>query len=236
MTPIDVFPLEAAEASCEVAAGTVTFIRAASRSTAASGSGSGTGKPAGGQTSGGRGISGGIVELRVVKGRLCTNRRGAAEYLDRSLETINRVASPKQRAATGWRESVDIADGQEWHALDDLDAFNISYFKPKQDARRARVHTVTLEGDPDELIPAKDFRTTIRVTAGTWSKYVEKSTPAWLEGRDGYLPKPDEEEPGRRGVIRSWKRHRVETWINKRTGSASSPGRPKQDTQPGTEG
>ncbi|MBX7268958.1 hypothetical protein KIF24_24945 [Micromonospora sp. Llam7] len=174
------------------------------------------------------------MELRVIHGRLCTNRRGAAEYLDRSLPTINLVASPKQRPTTGWPEPVDVVAGQEWNALDDLDAFNIAYFQAKRKARQARVHQVTLEGDPDELITAKEFRTIIRVGAGAWSKYVEKSLPAWREERDGYLIRPDLEEPGRRGIIRSWKRHRVESWINGRTGSASSTGRPKQDAQPGT--
>ncbi|MFY1633727.1 hypothetical protein ACN27F_10675 [Solwaraspora sp. WMMB335] len=171
----------------------------------------------------------------MINGRPCTNRRGAAEYLNRSLHTINLVASPKQRPTTGWRDPAGEVDGQEWYALDDLDAFNVSYFQSKRTARMARVHHVSLEGDPDDLITAKEFRDLIGVTHGTWSKYVEKSAQAWDKGRDGYLIKPDVEEPGRRGVIRSWKRHRVETWINSRTGSASSTGRPKQVTQPGVE-
>ncbi len=110
-----------------------------------------------------------------------------------------------------------------------------SYLEAKQRDRRARVHQVTLDGDPDELLTAKDFYTLIRVDARTWSKYVEKSMPDWLAGRDGYLPKPDQEEPARRGVLRSWKRYRVANWINRRLGSASSPGRPKQHPEPHSE-
>ncbi|MDG4784910.1 hypothetical protein O7626_03010 [Micromonospora sp. WMMD1102] len=234
MKRIDVVLPEAAEALGDVAAGTVTLTRDRSRPAEVSGSGNGC---LAGEAGARRDVNaGGCVELRVISGRPCTNRRGAAEYLDRSLHTINLVASPKQRPTTGWREPVDVVDGQEWYALDDLDAFNIAYFQAKRTARMARVHQVSLEGDPDELITAKEFRTLIRVSHGAWSKYVEKSAPAWEEGRDGYLIKPDLEEPGRRGIIRSWKRHRVESWINNRTGSASSTGRPKQDAQPGAGG
>jgi hypothetical protein len=183
---------------------------------------------------GGHGTRSGMEE-RVVNGRRCTNRPGAAEYLGRSLQTINLVASPKRRTSTGWPACVDVEDGQEWYAFDDLDSFRKSYLEAKKRARQAKVHQITLDGDPDELIPAKDFRAIIGVGHGVWSKYVEKSIPAWEEDRDGYLPKPDREEPGRRGVIRSWKRHRVQTWVNNRSGSASSPGRPTRSTTPASE-
>lgn len=175
------------------------------------------------------------MEERLVKGRRCTNRPGAAEYLGRSLQTVNLLASPKRREAVGWPNSVGTADGQAWYALDDLDAFREAYWKAKQRDRRARVHAIALDGDPDDLISAKDFYTLINVDARTWSKYVEKSIPAWLERRDGYLPKPDKEEPARRGVVRYWKRHRAEAWINSRTGSASSTGRPRRHAEPNTE-
>lgn len=172
------------------------------------------------------------MEVRVIHGRRCTNRPGAAAYLGRSLQTINLVASPKRRDTTGWPPYVDVADGQEWYALDDLDNFRINYLEAKRHARQARVHEIHLDGDPDELIPAKDIYTAIQVDARTWSKYVALSEPAWREDRDGYLPKPDKIEPARRGVTRYWKRHRAETWINNRPGSASSPGRPKHNATP----
>lgn len=176
------------------------------------------------------------MEERTVNGRRCTNRPGAAEYLGRSLQTINLVASPARRGSTGWPGYVGVEDGQEWYALDDLDAFRSAYLEAKQRQRHARVHQVDLDGDPDELLTAKDFYTLICVDARTWSKYVEKSVPDWLAGRDGYLPRPDREEPARRGVLRSWKRHRVAAWINNRQGSASGPGRPKRQPEPGEGG
>jgi hypothetical protein len=166
----------------------------------------------------------------MIDGRRCTNRRGAAEYLGRSLQTINLVASPKRRPTTGWPGRVAVRDGQEWYDLADLDVFRVFYLEAKHNARLARVHRITLDGDPDELITATGFRELIGVRSNGWSKYVQKSLPAWREGRDGMLPVPDREEPGRGGVVRSWKRHRVETWINNRPGSASSPGRPKRGT------
>jgi hypothetical protein len=174
------------------------------------------------------------MQDRMVKGQRCTNRMGAAEYLGRSLQTINLVASPKRREATGWPAYVDVEDGQEWYAFDDLDAFRVSYLEAKQRDRRARVHEVSLDGDPNEELSNKDFYTLIGVDQRTWSKYVEKSIPDWQEERDGYLPKPDREEPARRGVVRYWKRHRAATWINNRSGSALSPGRPKGEPEPGT--
>jgi len=173
------------------------------------------------------------MEERLVKGRRCTNRPGAAEYLGRSLQTVNLLASPKRRESAGWPACVDTIDGQEWYALEDLDAFRDAYWKAKQRDRQARVHQISLDGDPDELISAKDFYTLIDVNARTWSKYVEKSLTAWLAGRDGYLPKPDKEEPARRGVIRYWKRHRAAAWINGRSGSASSTGRPRRHPDAG---
>ncbi len=168
------------------------------------------------------------MEVRVVNGRRCTNRPGAAEYLGRSLQTINLVASPKRRASTGWPAYTGKEDGHEWYALDDLDEFRVSYIQAKERAGKAQVHQVRLDGDPDELITAVEFRKIIGVGHGVWSKYVGKSEPAWKQGEDGYLPRPDAEEPAPRGVIRKWKRHRAETWINNRPGSAPSPGRPKK--------
>ncbi|WP_173071048.1 hypothetical protein [Phytohabitans houttuyneae] len=171
------------------------------------------------------------MEERVVNGRRCTNRPGAAEYLQRSLQTINLVASPKRRPETGWPNYVDKQDGQEWYAFDDLDAFRASHLDIKQAGRRARVHQISLDGDPDELMSAKDFYTLLGVDARTFSSYVDKSKPAWHEDRDGYLPKPDKQEPGRGGVQRHWRRRRVQSWINNRPGSASSPGRPPHGTR-----
>ncbi len=173
------------------------------------------------------------MQVRVIGGVRCTNRRGAAEYLGRSLQTINLVASPARRAATGWPAFVGVEEGQEWYALGDLDAFRVSYVEATCRARQARVHQVSLDGDPDELIPAKDFRALIGAAHNTWSKYVAMSRPSWQEGRDGYLPIPDAEEPGAHGVIRFWKRRRVQAWINARPGSASSTGRPRRDTGAG---
>jgi len=163
----------------------------------------------------------------VIGGRRCTNRRGAAEYLGRSLQTINLVASPKRRPETGWPAAVGVVEGQEWYALADLDAFRVSYIQAKEQAGRARVHQVALDGDPDELLTATAFRALIAVEHNVWSKYVAASRPAWERGEDGYLPRPDAEEPARHGVLRSWTRHRIQDWINNRPGSAPSPGRPR---------
>ena len=176
------------------------------------------------------------MQIREIDGQEATNRPGAAEYLNRSLQTINLVASPKQRAVTGWPSSLATIDGQEWYALGDLDRFRLDYLHRVEQANLARVHSVTLDGDPDELLSAKTFRDLIGATAGTWSRYVHDSKPAWLLGQDGYLPRPDAEEPARRGITRYWRRARVETWINSRGGKVPSPGRPAQERREALDG
>jgi len=170
------------------------------------------------------------VEIRVIGRRRATNRAGAAEYLGRSLQTVNRLASPKRRAeGSGWPDPLPgHIDGQEWYALTDLDKFRKTYVQRVEEAGRARVHHVTLDGDPDEEITAVEFRTAIDVTPNGWTKYVDMSKAAWERGEDGYLPRPDREEPvvKGRGVTRYWKRRRAQEWINNRSGSTPSPGRP----------
>jgi hypothetical protein len=172
------------------------------------------------------------VEIRVVDGERATNRPGAAEYLGRSLQTVNLWASPGRRAATGWPDPVGTLDRQQWYALGDLDRFRASYIEVVEAAGQARVHEVTLDGDPEELITAKQFRSLIRVGHRTWSRWVWESQPAWKRGADGYLPRPDDEQPARHGTIRKWRRRRVVAWINARPGKAPSPGRPpRNDTE-----
>jgi hypothetical protein len=146
------------------------------------------------------------VQTREINSMPATNRPGAAEYLHRSAQTIDLWASPAQRAATGWPQPAARLDGQEWYHLDDLDAFRREYVNAKEDANRpARVRLV---GDPDELITAKEFRQLIGVSTGTWGRYVADSRADWDRGDDGYLPRPDHEEPGRGGTQRYWRRHR----------------------------
>ncbi|MEH1124861.1 helix-turn-helix domain-containing protein [Micromonospora sp. CPCC 206061] len=161
------------------------------------------------------------MEIREVDGRRATNRRGAAEYLGRSLQTVNLLASPKRKAeGSGWPDALPTRTaGQDWYALDDLDRFRNTVLAPAEAARRAKVHHVHLDGDPEELLTAKQFREIIGVEAGPWAKYVAESQPSWKHGQDGYLPLPDVEEPGRGGTIRKWKRQRVQSWINDRPGS-----------------
>jgi hypothetical protein len=166
------------------------------------------------------------VDVKVINGVRCTNRVGAADYLHRSLETINRVASPKRRSETGWPAAQSgRVDGQEWYALDDLDRFRESYFEAKRRAGRARVHSADIGDDPDRLISGVEFAELIDVKRATWSRYVAMSLPDWRNNRDGYLPRPDEEHPAPHGIYRFWKQSRAVTWINRRPGSASCPGR-----------
>ncbi|WP_186832189.1 winged helix-turn-helix domain-containing protein [Micromonospora endolithica] len=153
-----------------------------------------------------------------------TDRAGAAEFTGRSEHTITIQTSPKRRAqGSGWPAPISGPEGVLLYPLDELAAA----IEGIAEASRARVHSITLDGDPDELIPALEFRALIDAKASTWSKYVDMSKAAWGRGEDGYLPRPDLEEPSpKRGVIRYWKRHRVEHWINSRPGRGAGAGPP----------
>jgi len=171
------------------------------------------------------------VDERRIGRRLATNRAGAAELLGRSIKTINLLASPKGRAeGSGFPEPIEVDTDGEWYSLTDLRRFRPKYLARVEAAGRARSHGTILEGDPEELLPAVDFQKAIDVPSKSWTKYVDISKPAWIRGEDGYLPRPDHEEPvvKGRGVTRYWKRRRVQDWINNRPGSNPSPGRPGQ--------
>lgn len=164
------------------------------------------------------------VQIRNIDGKPATNRTGAAEYLHRSPQTIDLWASPAQRPTTGWPAATARHDGQEWYHLHELDDFRHTYIHPKETANRPP--PVRSSGDPDELITAVQFRELINVTAGTWGRYVADSRADWDAGRDGYLPRPDHEEPGRGGIQRSWRRRRATDWANARVGKTAATGRP----------
>ncbi|MEV4830611.1 winged helix-turn-helix domain-containing protein [Micromonospora sp. NPDC049257] len=171
------------------------------------------------------------MKIRVVDGRRMTDRAGAAEFTGRSEHTITIQTSPKRRAeGSRWPAPVPGPEGVLLYPLDDLAAA----IEEIAEASRARVHSITLDGDPDELIPALEFRTLIDAKASTWSKYVDMSKAAWERGEDGYLPRPDLEEPApKRGIIRSWRRQRVEQWINSRPGRGAGAGPPVRTEEAG---
>lgn len=166
------------------------------------------------------------MEIRIIDGKRCTDRVGAAEHLDRSQQTINLWASPKKRAETGWPEPVAKQDRKDWYALADLDAFRDEHLEPTQESGLPRVHHIAYADDPETLIDDAEFRDLIQVSPGTWSFYIARSKTAWKAGRDGYLPRPDYATTVRGGERRQWRQHRAADWINSRLGSATSPGRP----------
>jgi hypothetical protein len=178
--------------------------------------------------------AGTAVEIREIDGRRATDLDGAAELLDRSRQTVALLSSPKKRAEVGWPKPLRRLGGKNWYAVADLEHFRDTYQPRIVKANLARVHHVTLDGDPNELIPAVEFRRLIDAPDSTWIKYVDISKTAWDRGEDGYLPRPDHQEPARHGVTRYWKRHRVETWISNRPGKQPAPGRPKGGGNPRT--
>ena len=168
------------------------------------------------------------MEVRVIGRRKATNRVGAAQLLNRAITTINLLASPKGRAqGSGFPTPIGTQDRQEWYALSDLRAFQTSHEKRiKAAGWQPRSRGVVLGGKPRELITAKEFYTAANILPKTWTKYVDTSKPAWQRGEDGYLLRPDEEEPlDRRRTQRWWTRRRAQQWIDGRQGPNPSPRR-----------
>jgi len=179
------------------------------------------------------------MKIRIIDGRAATDRDGAAEHLHRSMQTIKLLAA--DRATTGFPTPVEVEthgrgvrvrDGQphgrEWYALDDLDQFKNTYIAQVEQASGARVQHIDLEGDPAELLGVADFATYARVKPATVQGWVRDSKGDWNAGRPAYLPEPDDEQPGRGGTIRKWKRSTIAHFLNNRAGVASSgrtPGR-----------
>ncbi|HEX6681638.1 MAG TPA: hypothetical protein VF062_02540 [Candidatus Limnocylindrales bacterium] len=179
------------------------------------------------------------MKIRIIDGRAATDRDGASEHLHRSTQTIKLLAS--RRTETGFPMPVDVetegrgvrirdgqAHGREWYALDDLDQFKNTYIAQVEQASGARVQHIDLEGDPGDLLGVADFATYARVKPATVQGWVRDSKGNWNAARPAYLPKPDDEQPGRGGIIRKWKRSTIAYFLNNRAGVASSgrtPGR-----------
>ncbi|MBC8991771.1 hypothetical protein [Micromonospora chalcea] len=159
------------------------------------------------------------MEIRNIGGRPHTDIAGAAELTGRSEQTVRLKTSPKQRAqGSGWPAPVK-QDKKAWFPIDELERIRDVLLPQIVETARARVHHVDLDGDPEELISASEFRKILTITQGGWDKYVDLSKSAWGRGEDGYLPVPDCQEPAPvQGVTRYWKRRRVQEWINARTG------------------
>jgi hypothetical protein len=165
------------------------------------------------------------VEMRVIGRRKATNRAGAAEFLNRSIKTINFLASPKGRAeGSGFPASIGTEDRREWYALSDLRTFQTRHEKRIKTAGwQPRSRGVVLDGKPRQLITAKEFYTAANILPKTWTKYVDTSKPAWQRGEDGYLLRPDKEEPlDTRRTQRWWRRRRAQQWIDGRKGPTPS--------------
>lgn len=168
----------------------------------------------------------------MVDGQRATDRRGVAEYLGRSLPAVKWWVA--NRATTGFPQPVEVEQagrgvrvrgegnqprGREWYALADLDRFRETYLAAVVAAGKARVHSITLEGDPDELVDGEQFAELLQVEYSTFRSWVRDSKQAWAAGRDGYLPAPDETEPYRsRGVRRFWRRATIQRFIDGRRG------------------
>ena len=144
------------------------------------------------------------VQIRTISGQQATDRAGAAEHLGLALNTIRVLSSPARRTATGFPEPLpERLDGRDWFALDALDAYR---------AAHAPAAAPAVVGDPDDLLDVAAFAALRGVEPATMTGYVKLSLNDWDEGRDGYLPYPDDITPARHGNTYRWKRGRVAAW------------------------
>ncbi|MFC4066711.1 hypothetical protein [Actinoplanes subglobosus] len=145
------------------------------------------------------------MEIRTVSGQPATDRAGAAERLGLALNTVRMFSSPAQRATRGFPAPLaERADGRDWFALADLDAYQ---------AARPVPATPPASGDPEELVDVAGLAALRGVDPATITGYVKLSRPDWDAGRDGYLPYPDHIEPADHGHTYQWKHARAYAWV-----------------------
>jgi hypothetical protein len=163
-----------------------------------------------------------VMATWVVDGRDVTDQAGAAERLGLARSTVAVYSSQSGRRRVGWPEPLaERVDGREGFAVADLDRFVT--------LRSAAPPVVSDPGGPDELLDASELSALLGVRADTFKRYVEDSLNAWAQGMDGYLPRPTNAEPARRGFAYRWRRAGVLAWINapvRRTGGRKSGRRP----------
>lgn len=183
------------------------------------------------------------MNVRDIDGQPATDRRGAAEYLHRSPQTIALLAA--RRNDTGFPQPVHVdttgrrartrsdgtIQGREWYALADLDTFRASYITPVEAAGQARVRgDGHCPGDPDDLLTADQIAELLRIAPSTYRSWIRDSQPDWDAGFPAYLPPPDDVQPRGRGVTRRWKRSTISVFLSTRQGTAPARGRPTGPT------
>ncbi|GAA4256504.1 hypothetical protein [Dactylosporangium darangshiense] len=175
------------------------------------------------------------MEIRIIDGRRATDRAGAAELGDVSIKTINLRASPKHRDRYGFPAPLTTEGRREWYPIDGDDGLE-AHFRDRQQQRAEAAAAATTtphgapdwlyDGDPDDRLPATDFYRAANLTRGAWNRYVQDSKRDWAAGRDGYLPKPVDEEPAPvKGKIYIFRRWDVIDFLNNRSGKGAGAGR-----------
>ena len=157
--------------------------------------------------------------LTTIDGATHVNRAGLCELTGLSPVSINHMCAPSRRTATGCPEPAKVGRTL-WYPLTEVLPWVEQLQPPPQ---RERPPDTT--SDPDELITVDQFRREFmpEITDNTIRSYVRKSRPAWERGKDGILPRPDEDPPARRGNSPRWRRRRAAAW--KRPGKPTT-GRP----------
>jgi hypothetical protein len=132
----------------------------------------------------------------TVAGEQATDRDGAAEYLGRSRKTIKVYATPYGRRTYQFPDPLpERIDGVEVFALSALDAFTARRQRlPRAAARPIRdgvsVAGTPTDDDPERFITVAEFAALRGISRKSMDKYVKNSIPAWVQGKDGYLPRP----------------------------------------------
>ncbi|MET7397332.1 hypothetical protein ABZS66_27990 [Dactylosporangium sp. NPDC005572] len=131
------------------------------------------------------------MQTQTIRGHECTDRPGVAELLGRSQQTVDNLAA--HRAATGFPEPWHTETsgrgvrtmpdgrktGREWYRIDDIATFKPEYLAKVADIGQARSHGAPLDVDPDDLLDPAAFAQLLRITRGTFSRYVDNSKPTW---------------------------------------------------------
>lgn len=171
---------------------------------------------------------------RQAAGRTLVNRAGITELAGLSASRVLALTGPTGRPASGCPEPVEHAAATSagrptpW-----WDLAAIRAWITRRDTRPPRPAASRAGAGPDELIGITGLAEMIGVTTGTARVYVRMSRPAWDTGHDGYLPRPEREQPARRGTSPLWRCSTIATWHAARPGGPQpGTGRPAEGTRP----
>lgn len=137
--------------------------------------------------------------LREIEDKTLAHRGALEEITGLSKKSVDRLAGREDFPAPVIERGPER---RSWYDPDALIDFALSY-----ERHEVGVDAELAAATPrSKLLTPTEAAELMRISPATFRKNVEQSIPAWNRGEDGYLPRPDEEQPrGTKQVSRRWK-------------------------------